>query len=121
MSAPVTLKPTYGVPIGTGILAGVVGFWLPIVGLVVVGLALFLAFQARNIQITFTDTAFEVYRGQTLVKSFPYSEWKEWRLYWSGFPVIFYFREIYSIHLIPVLFDAKELVRYLEIHVGKTG
>ena len=44
----------------------------------------------------------------SLLRSFPYREWLGWRLFWGPLPVLFYFREIRSLHLLPVLFDATD-------------
>ncbi|MEL6164336.1 MAG: DUF3119 family protein, partial [Cyanobacteria bacterium J06628_3] len=45
---------------------------------------------------------------------FPYSEWQNWRIFWNVIPLLFYFKEIKSIHFLPILFDPKTLKACLE-------
>jgi hypothetical protein len=40
--------------------------------------------------------------------------WIGWRVFWPAVPVLFYFREQRSIHLLPMLFDATMLRSQLE-------
>lgn len=82
--------------------------------LVISLLGLFLMIQAVTIRLQFTETALDVYRSQRLLRHFPYENWLNWRIFWSSFPVIFYFKEVNSIHLLPILFDAKKLKICLE-------
>ena len=49
---------------------------------------------------------------------FPYADWLGWKLFWSALPVLFYFREHRSIHLLPVLFDATSLREQLDHHLS---
>ena len=59
-----------------------------------------------------------MWRGASLLRSFPYSDWLGWKLFWQPLPVLFYFREQRSIHLLPVLFDATTLREQLNLHVS---
>lgn len=110
----VELAPSYTLPI-----ALVVGS-LPIiliqiwVSLVIALLGLFLMFQAATIRLQFTETALDLYRGETLLRRFPYQDWQNWRIFWQPVPILFYFKEVKSIHFLPILFDPKMLQTCLE-------
>lgn len=78
---------------------------------------LFLMIQAATLRLRFTQTALEiyrVYRGETLIRSFPYQDWQNWQIFWSSVPILFYFKEVKSIHFLPILFDSKTLQSCLE-------
>jgi hypothetical protein len=77
-------------------------------------LGLFLMFQAATIRLVFTETALDIYRSDTLLRRFPYRDWQNWRIFWSKVPILFYFKEVKSIHFLPVLFDPKMLQTCLE-------
>ncbi|WP_390883386.1 DUF3119 family protein [Kovacikia minuta] len=62
----------------------------------------------------FTETDFDIYRGEKLIRRFPYRDWQNWRIFWSPVPILFYFREVKSIHFLPILFDPKTLRLCLE-------
>ena len=53
-------------------------------------------------------------RRDTVIRRFPYDAWIGWRVWWPALPVLFYFREERSIHLLPMLFDATALREQLE-------
>jgi hypothetical protein len=101
-------KPVYWLPLAW--------LWAPALwlALVVSLFGLFLMLQSVLLRLVFTADALLVLRRQTLLRRFPYSEWLGWRLFWPAVPVLFYFREQKSIHLLPVLFDASELRQQLE-------
>ena len=110
----VKLQPSYKIPIWLIIAA----IPLSLVNIIVAGViaifGLFLVFQAVVIRLQFTETALNVYRLDNLIRQFPYSEWTNWRIFWQPVPILFYFREIKSIHFLPIIFDPKTLVDYLE-------
>lgn len=122
--------PTSNVPIGTVELAP--SYSLPIV-LVVAAVPLllvqvwvsgaialfgiFLMIQAATLRLRFTDTALDVYRGTTQIRQFPYADWQNWVIFWPPLPVLFYFKEVKSIHFLPILFDPKALQSCLELRV----
>ena len=114
----VILAPRPWVPLG------VLGLGLaclalnPWASLVVSLFGLFLLLQSQLLRLQFSGDALLVWRGSSLLRRFPYSEWLGWRLFWSPLPVLFYFREQRSIHLLPVLFDATTLREQLELHVS---
>ncbi len=109
IQSPFTLNPDYKVPGGLFLIAcGVALIW-PWVGLGMGVFALFLASQAATIRLVFTEQALEVLRSGKRVVFFPYTDWITWRIFWPGFPIVFFFREVKSIHLIPMLFRRTEL------------
>ena len=85
----------------------------------VVGLfGLFLLVQTYILRLEFTDETLVVWRGEQELRRFPYAEWQSWRLFALWLPGLFYFREVKSIHFLPILFNPAELRQQLEKHVG---
>jgi hypothetical protein len=112
----VELAPSYKIPLVL-ILAAIPIAWAQIwVGLVISAFGLFLMLQTVTIRLRFTETALEVYRSEKLIRSFPYSEWQNWRIFWEPVPILFYFKEVKSIHFLPIIFDPKTLKACLEKH-----
>ncbi len=110
----VELAPHYAIPIALVLLA-VPLFFVQVWGAAIVALfGLFLMFQTVTLRLRFTDTALEVYRGETQIRRFPYREWQNWRIFWFNLPILFYFREVNSIHFLPILFNPKMLRICLE-------
>ncbi len=110
----VILSPSFRLPLGLGAIAVGIGLWNAWVALPLMIFALFLAIQAAWLRIHFTTTAFDVYRGKRLIRSFPYDQWINWEIYWFFIPILLYFKEIRSIHFLPILFDPTRLKRCLE-------
>jgi hypothetical protein len=120
-----TLQPSYNIPIalllfslGWGSLAFVM------FGKVQVGLAgivflfgLFLLYQTTTLRLVFTETDLDIYRGEQRIRRFPYQEWEIWDIFWLPVPILFYFREVNSIHFLPILFNPEELRSQLEKHL----
>lgn len=115
----VTLTPRFWVPLGVAAL-GVAPLLLQpllpvdretalLIGLLPLVLGLFLAVQARLLRLRFTDDALLVLRRDNEIRRFPYDQWIAWRIFWTPLPVIFYFRETRTPHLVPMLFDANAL------------
>lgn len=112
--ADIELKPSYRIPLflvvsSLPLLA--VNLWLAI-GISVFGL--FLMFQAIAIRLKFTQNALDVYYSGKQIRSFPYQEWSNWRIFWQPIPILFYFREVKSIHFLPIIFDPQTLQSCLE-------
>ncbi|NJN76480.1 MAG: DUF3119 family protein [Synechococcaceae cyanobacterium RL_1_2] len=116
-NATIELGPNYVIPLVI-ILGGVplilIQPWL--CGIVSL-FGLFLLVQTVLIRLKFTDTALDVYRGNNRIKSFPYREWETWQIFWEPIPILFYFKEVNSIHFLPIIFDKTELVACLERYV----
>jgi hypothetical protein len=115
------LAPSYALPIALIAIALLltvlpIGLGQPWVNGAIALLGLFLLFQAATLRLQFTSTALDITRGETLIRRFPYADWQNWRIFWSGIPILFYFKEVKSIHFLPILFDPKMLRQCLEQH-----
>ncbi|MGK7942934.1 MAG: DUF3119 family protein [Microcystaceae cyanobacterium] len=110
----IELAPNYKIPIALILLSLPLVFWQPILSLVISIFGLFLMFQTVLIRLKFTESALEVYRSEKIIRSFPYQDWQNWRIFWQPIPILFYFREVNSIHFLPIIFDAKTLQSCLE-------
>jgi hypothetical protein len=123
-TASVVLAPRFGVPMGVVVLGlaclALVPLWPAALwlALAVSLFGVFLLLQAAVLRLEFNGEALLVWRQQTLLRRFPYEAWLGWRLFWPGLPVLFYFRERQSIHLLPVLFDAATLQAQLELRLS---
>lgn len=105
----VMLSPSYAIPIVL-VLAAVPLFFVQIwVSGAIALFGLFLLIQTVTLRLYFTATALDIYRGDTLIRRFPYAEWQNWAIFWPPFPVLFYFKEVNSIHFLPILFNAQQL------------
>ena len=117
-SQGVILAPRPWLPLAVvalGLASLLLNVWL---ALVVSLFGLFLLIQSQILRLQFSDDELLVWRGNTVLRRFPYSEWLNWTLFWGPIPVLFYFREQRSIHLLPVLFDATTLREQLDLHVS---
>ncbi|MFO5527240.1 MAG: DUF3119 family protein [Cuspidothrix sp.] len=110
----VELKPSYNIPVFLVLGAIPILLIQPWVGGILAVLGLFLMLQAVILRFQFTATAFDLYRGEKLIRRFPYQEWQNWRIFWNPVPILFYFKEVNSIHFLPILFDPKTLKSCLE-------
>jgi len=120
----VILAPSFALPLGVSLLGALClpllsswgGFrWLALALVLFGG---FLLLQARLLRLEFNDAALVVRRGEQEIRRFPYATWMGWRVLWPGLPVLLYFREERSIHLLPVLFDPAVLREQLERHLA---
>ncbi|MGB3787741.1 MAG: DUF3119 family protein [Phormidesmis sp.] len=111
-----TLLPNYRLPIAMVLLSLPLLFIQLVVGIVWALFSLFLLYQTTAIRLTFTPVALEVSRNDNLLKTFPYAEWESWKIFWHAVPILFYFKEINSIHFVPVLYDPQQLREQLELH-----
>jgi len=110
----VELSPSYTLPLMLTVAALPVSLLQLWVSLAIALFGLFLMFQAATIRLQFTETALDIYRSETMIRCFPYQDWQNWRIFWTPVPILFYFKEIKSIHFLPVLFDPKMLRTCLE-------
>ena len=110
----VELKPSYNIPVVLVLGAIPVLLVQPWLGGILTLLGLFLMLQAVTLRFQFTATDFDLYRGEKLIKRFPYQELQNWRIFWNRVPILFYFKEVNSIHFLPILFDPKTLKSCLE-------
>jgi hypothetical protein len=110
----IELRPNYIIPVVLVVLAlpvAIISKWL---SLAIALFGLFLTLQTINIRLQFTETDLDVYRSGNMIRRFPFAEWQNWRVFWPNFPVLFYFREVKSIHFLPIIFDATMLKACLE-------
>lgn len=114
-TSTVELKPSYNIPIV--LIIGSIPLLVigqPLAGGIIGLFGLFLMYQAVTLRLQFTATDLDLVRGDNLLRRFPYSEWQNWRIFWNVIPILFYFKEIKSIHFLPILFDPKTLKTCLE-------
>jgi Protein of unknown function (DUF3119) len=110
----VELKSNYTIPLvltAAALPIAAIQLW---VGVAIGIFGLFLTIQTAIIKLKFTTTALEVYRGSKLIRSFPYQEWETWQIFWQPVPILFYFKEVNSIHFLPIIFDPQGLRTCLE-------
>lgn len=115
----IVLAPNYKLPIALVLLAMPLLFVQLWVSLAIALFGFFLLFQAATLRLCFTETALDIERGRTLIRRFPYQDWQNWRVFWSPVPILFYFKEVNSIHFLPILFDPKALQTGLEAHCSR--
>jgi hypothetical protein len=111
------LVPSFAIPVTLVLLAIpllLVQVWL---GIAIAIFGVFLLFQTVTLRLIFTGTDLDIYRSETLIRRFPYQDWQAWRIFSPAFPVLFYFKEVKSIHFLPILFDPKILQACLEKHL----
>ncbi|MDA0867707.1 MAG: DUF3119 family protein [Cyanobacteria bacterium] len=112
-----TLDPSYRIPIGLLLVAlpmMAVQIW---VGAIAALFAVFLGIQAYTLRLVFTDTDLDIYRGETRIRRFPYQDWATWDIFWTPVPILFYFREVNSIHFLPILFNPNTLRQQLQTRI----
>ncbi len=105
----IAISPNYNIPITLIIIAIGVVFLNKWVGIILGIFGLFLLLQTAIIRLKFTTTALEVYRSDKIIRTFPYTEWENWQIFWQPLPILFYFKEVNSIHFLPIIFDSKVL------------
>eukprot|EP00741_Cyanophora_paradoxa_P006703 tig00001033_g6484.t1 len=115
------IMPSYRVPLGLAAIdLALVAAKAPVaLDAFVLLLALFLLRQAGALRLVFTGDSMELrtFKGDgssSVVRSFPYAEWINWRVFWPAFPVIVFWRETKSPHFMPMLFDAAQLKEQLK-------
>jgi hypothetical protein len=116
LPANVELEPSYTIPLVLTAIAipiAAIQLW---VGIAIGIFGLFLTIQTAIIKLKFTTTALEVYRGSKLIRTFPYQEWETWQIFWQPVPILFYFKEVNSIHFLPIIFDPQVLRTCLEYY-----
>ena len=79
----------------------------------------FLLLQSFTLRIKITKDDFIVLQLGKEIRRFPFKNWLTWKLFLPGLPGIFYFREKSSPHLLPILFNPKQLRNQLEDKVGE--
>lgn len=114
VTGTIELAPNYRIPVIL-VLISLPALFLQIwLGLILSVFGLFLMFQTTRIRLQFTPTALDVYLSGQQIRSFPYQEWQNWRIFWEKVPILFYFKEVNSIHFLPIIFDFPTLKACLE-------
>lgn len=120
-NATIELTPSYKIPLGLIVTALPLLTFLPWLSLVCALFGVFLTIQTVTIRLQFTAIALDVYRSGNLIRSFPYQDWLNWEIFWNRVPILFYFKEVKSIHFLPIIFDPNTLKQCLEQHCPKTA
>lgn len=125
-SSNFTISPRAWVATGMLIVSIVSGIIYFPAGILLAIFSIFLFIQTAILQLTFSADALLVTRRSwgapaVEIKRFPYKEWQYWQIFWPRFPVLFYFREINSIHFLPMLFNANQLQIELKQRIGPSG
>ena len=79
----------------------------------------FLLIQSFTLRIKISQEDFIVLQLGKEIRRFPFKNWLTWKLFLPSLPGIFYFREKSSPHLLPILFNPKELRNQLKDKVGE--
>ena len=108
---PITISPAFQLPIILIILSFMllflnIGYWPTIVS---GSFSFFLLLQTFTLRIKITNDAFVVLQLGKEIRTFPFKNWISWKLFFPIIPVIFYFREKSSPHLLPILFNPEQL------------
>ena len=125
-SSNFTISPRAWVATGVLIISIASGIIYFPAGLVLAIFSIFLFIQTAILQLTFSADALLVTRRSwgapaVEIKRFPYKEWQYWQIFWPRFPVLFYFREINSIHFLPMLLNSNQLQSELKQRIGPSG
>tara|TARA_B100000963_G_scaffold304713_1_gene278639 strand:+ start:88 stop:489 length:402 start_codon:yes stop_codon:yes gene_type:complete len=78
----------------------------------------FLLLQSFTLRIKISENELTVLQLGKEIRNFPFKNWLTWKIFTSKIPIIFYFREKLSPHLLPVLFNPDQLRSQLENKVG---
>ncbi len=114
------LKPFYRLPILI-ISLGLLLLPLPInpwPSIIISSFGLFLLIQSLILRVEFTSDDLVVLQMGRELRRFPFKSWIAWRLLLPNLPGLLYFREEASPHLLPIIFDPKELENQLKLKVG---
>ena len=107
----VTISPSFQLPIILIVLSFMllflnIGIWPTIVS---ASFSFFLLLQAFTLRINITNEDFVVLQLGKEIRRFPFKNWIAWKFFLPDLPGIFYFRETSSPHLLPILFNPKQL------------
>ena len=107
----VTISPSFQLPIILIVLSFMllflnIGIWPTIIS---ASFSFFLLLQAFTLRINITKEDFIVLQLGKEIRRFPFKNWIAWKLFLPSLPGIFYFRETSSPHLLPILFNPKQL------------
>lgn len=120
-SATIELKPSYRLPGFLALIALAVMYLQLWLGVGLLLFAIFLLVQTATLRLQFTCQALEIYRSKGLIRRFPYADWQNWQIFWSRIPILLYFKEVKSIHFLPILFDPVGLQTCLETYCPRSA
>ena len=108
---PIIISPAFQLPIILIILSFMllflnIGYWPTIVS---GSFSFFLLMQTFTLRIKITIEGFVVLQLGKEIRTFPFKNWISWKLFFPIIPIIFYFREKSSPHLLPILFNPEQL------------
>ena len=107
----IIISPSFQLPIIVIVLSFMllflnIGSWPTIVS---ASFSFFLLLQAFTLRIKITSDDFIVLQLGKEIRTFPFKNWISWKFFFPITPGIFYFREKSSPHLLPILFNPKQL------------
>ena len=117
----VELKPSFRLP-SIIVIFGLLLLLLPIklwISIVITSFGFFLLIQSFTLRLRFTNKDLIVLQFNRELRRFPFKNWIAWRILWPKFPGLFYFREVASPHLLPIIFDPESLETQLRLHLPK--
>ena len=107
----VTISPSFQLPLILIILSFMLLFLnigsLPTI--VSASFSFFLLLQSFTLRIKITSDDFVVLQLGKEIRTFPFKNWISWKFFFPVIPGIFYFREKSSPHLLPILFNPRQL------------
>ncbi len=86
--------------------------------ILIISFGLFLLLQSFTLKLEFTSQELVVWQLDKELRKFPYKNWVAWKVLLPSLPGLLYFREEASPHLLPILFNSKELLEQLRLKVG---
>ena len=107
----ITIAPSFQLPIILIFLSFMllflkIGSWPTIIS---ASFSFFLLLQSFTLRIRITKENFIVLQFGKEIRTFPFKNWISWKFFFPIIPGIFYFREKSSPHLLPILFNPKQL------------
>ena len=108
---PIIISPSFQLPIILIVLSFMLLFLnigsLPTI--VSASFSFFLLLQSFTLRIKITSDALIVLQLGKEIRVFPFENWISWKFFFPTIPGVFYFREKSSPHLLPILFNPKQL------------
>jgi len=108
---PIIISPSFQLPIILIFLSFMLLFLnigsLPTI--VFASFSFFLLLQSFTLRIKITSADFVVLQFGKEIRTFPFKNWISWKFFFPAIPGIFYFREKSSPHLLPILFNPRQL------------
>ncbi|MDC3021604.1 DUF3119 family protein [bacterium] len=109
---PVIISPSFQLPIILIVLSFMLLFfeyWFFTNNSFFASFSFFLLLQSFTLRIKITNDDFIVLQLGKEIRTFPFKNWISWKFFFPIIPGIFYFREKSSPHLLPILFNPKQL------------